>query len=87
MGVNMNISIDNLSHGVTEDDLRRIFEVFGQVKCVKIILVKFADELRGFGFIEMPAEAEAQKAIHFLHDSDFRGKSLNVKESLTGPEN
>lgn len=63
------------------------YEVFGQVKCTKIILVKFGDELRGFGFVEMPAEAEAQKAIHFLHDSDFRGKILRVKEPLTGPVN
>jgi RNA recognition motif-containing protein len=83
----MNISIDNLSHGVTEDDLRRTFEVFGQVTCVKIILVKFGDELRGFGFVEMPAEAEAQTAINILHDSDFRGKALRVKEAPADPEN
>jgi RNA recognition motif-containing protein len=82
----MNISIDNLSHGVTEDDLRQTFEVFGQVEHVKIILVKFGDELRGFGFVEMPAEAEAKRAIRSLHDSDFRGQSLKVKESLAGPE-
>ncbi|UCD56587.1 MAG: RNA-binding protein, partial [Candidatus Hydrogenedentota bacterium] len=67
--------------------LRRTFKVFGQVKCVKIILVKFGSELRGFGFVEMPAEAEGKKAIRFLHDSDFRGKALRVKESPTGPEN
>lgn len=83
----MNISVDNLSHGVTEADLRRTFEVFGQVKCVKIIFVKFGHNLRSFGFVEMPAQSEAEKAIRCLHDSDFRGKSLKIKESPTGPEN
>jgi RNA recognition motif-containing protein len=83
----MNISIDNLSHGVTENDLRRTFEVFGQVRHTKIILVKFGGELRGFGFVEMPAEAEALKAIDILHNSEFRGKFLKVKESLSDPDN
>ena len=82
----MNLSVENLSHGVTEADLRRIFEVFGQVKCVKIILVKFGNKLRGFGFVETSARPEAQKAIHFLHKNDFRGKPLKVKESPNGPE-
>jgi hypothetical protein len=58
MGVSMSFFIDNLSQGEIEDDLRRTFQTSAQVKCTKIILVTFGNELRGFGFVDMSAEAQ-----------------------------
>lgn len=56
----MNIYVGNLSHQVTEDELKKAFEAFGQVTSVSIIKDKFSGESRGFGFVEMPVKAGAQ---------------------------
>ncbi|MCK4396714.1 RNA-binding protein [candidate division WOR-3 bacterium] len=77
----MNIYVGNLSHDVTEDDLRQTFEVFGQIASVNIIKDKFSGESRGFGFVEMPAKAEAQSAIDGLNGKDLKGRTLNVNEA------
>lgn len=58
----MNIFVGNLSRDVTEEDLRQAFSAFGQVSKVTILKDKFSGEPRGFGFVEMPAKAEAQAA-------------------------
>ena len=77
----MNIYAGNLSHEVTEEDLRQAFEAFGQVATVTIIKDKFTGEPRGFGFVEMPAKAEAQAAIDGLKDTELKGRTLNVNEA------
>jgi len=77
----MNIYVGNLSHDVTEEDLRQTFEVFGQIASVNIIKDKFSGESRGFGFVEMPAKAEAQSAIDGLNGKDLKGRTLNVNEA------
>ncbi len=59
----MNIYVGNLSREVTEEDLREAFEAFGKVTSVTVIKDKFSGESRGFGFVEMPAKAEAQSAM------------------------
>ena len=56
----MNIFVGNLSRDVTEEDLREAFSAFGQISKVTILKDKFSGEPRGFGFVEMPAKAEAQ---------------------------
>ena len=71
----MNIYVGNLSREVTEDDLREAFEEFGQVASVTLI------KSRGFGFVEMPAKAEAQSAINGLNDKELKGRTLNVNEA------
>ena len=77
----MNIYIGNLSHEVTEEDLRQAFEAFGQVASVSIIKDKFSGESRGFGFVEMPAKAEAQSAITDLNGKELKGQTLNINEA------
>ncbi len=82
----MNIYVGNLSHDVTEDDLRQAFEAFGQVSSVNIIKDRFTGESRGFGFVEMPARTEAKEAITGLNDQDMKGQAVNVNEARPRPE-
>jgi RNA recognition motif-containing protein len=77
----MNIYVGNLSHQVTEDELKKAFEAFGQVTSVSIIKDKFSGESRGFGFVEMPVKAEAQSAINGLNGKELKGGALNVNEA------
>jgi RNA recognition motif-containing protein len=77
----MNIYVGNLSREVTEDDLREAFEEFGQVASATVIKDKFSGESRGFGFVEMPAKAEAQSAINGLNGKELKGRTLNVNEA------
>ena len=82
----MNIYVGNLSHEVTEEDLKEAFEVFGEVDTVKVIKDKYSGQSKGFGFVEMPAKAEAQSAIEGLNGKDLKGRSLNVNEARPRPE-
>jgi RNA recognition motif-containing protein len=77
----MNIFVGNLSRDVTEEDLRTAFSAFGQVSKVTILKDKFSGEPRGFGFVEMPAKAEAQAAINGMNQKDLKGRVLNVNEA------
>jgi len=77
----MNIYVGNLSHEVTEEDLKQAFEGFGQVETVKIIKDRYSGESRGFGFVEMPAKGEAESAINDLNGKDLKGRALNVSEA------
>ena len=77
----MNIYVGNLSREVSEDDLKEAFEAFGQVTSVAIIKDKFSGESRGFGFVEMPAKAEAQSALNDLNGKELKGRKLNVNEA------
>jgi RNA recognition motif-containing protein len=77
----MNIYVGNLSPEVTEDDLLEAFKEFGQVESVKIITDRVSGESRGFGFVEMPAEAEAQSAINGLSGKELKGGTLKVNEA------
>ncbi len=77
----MNIYVGNLAHNVTEDDLREAFSAFGQVASAAIIKDKFSGESRGFGFVEMPDDSEAQSAIEGLNGKDLKGGTLKVNEA------
>jgi RNA recognition motif-containing protein len=77
----MNIYVGNLSREITETDLRESFEVFGRVSSVKIITDKYTSESRGFGFVKMPAKADADSAIVGLNDKELKGRTLNVNEA------
>jgi len=77
----MNIYVGNLSRQTTEDDLRKAFEAFGQVESANVIQDKFTGESRGFGFVEMPAKQEAQKAIEEMNGTDLGGRAVNVNEA------
>jgi RNA recognition motif-containing protein len=77
----MNIYVGNLSRDVTETELREAFEAFGEVTSVNIITDKFSGESRGFGFVEMPTQAEAQAAMDDLNGKEMKGRELNVNEA------
>ena len=77
----MNIYVGNLSPEVTEEELREIFEAFGQVASVNIIKDRYSGHPRGFGFVEMPAITEAQAAISGLNGKELRGRGLSVNEA------
>ena len=77
----MNIYVGNLEREVTEDELKKAFEEFGQVSSARIIKDNFTGQSRGFGFVEMPALSEAQAAISGLNDKDLKGRRLKVNEA------
>jgi RNA recognition motif-containing protein len=77
----MNIYVGNLASDVTEEDLMNLFSKHGQVKEVKIIKDMFSQESRGFGFIEMPGQTDAQNAIKELNTQELKGKNLVVNEA------
>ncbi|MEJ2495372.1 MAG: RNA-binding protein [Ignavibacteriaceae bacterium] len=77
----MNIYVGNLSHETTEENLKEAFEVFGEVNTVKVIKDNYTGRSKGFGFVEMPAKAEAQSAIEGLNGKDLKGRTLKVGEA------
>ncbi|MFC1894520.1 RNA recognition motif domain-containing protein [Candidatus Dependentiae bacterium] len=82
----MNIYVGNISHQLTEDELREAFEAFGTVEKASIIKDKFTGNSRGFGFVEMPENEEAEKAIAELNGQDLNGRALNVSQARPRPE-
>ncbi|MDP4183802.1 MAG: RNA-binding protein [Bacteroidota bacterium] len=74
----MNIYIANLSFRVQSDDLKQVFEEYGQVSSARVISDKFTGKSRGFGFVEMPNDEEAQNAIKALDQADYDGKVISV---------
>ncbi len=74
----MNIYVGNLSYRVTDDELRNAFAAFGQVESAKIITDKFSNQSKGFAFVEMPVQAEAEKAIKELNGSMLSGRNITV---------
>ena len=81
----MNIYVGNLSHDVTDEDLRQEFETFGQVESATVIKDKFSGESRGFGFVEMPSKEEAAAAISGLEEHELKGRKINVNEAKPRP--
>jgi len=77
----MNIYVGNLARDVTEADVREAFEAFGRVESVSLIKDRFSGQLKGFGFVQMPDQAEAQAAIGGLNGSQLKGRSVNVQEA------
>ena len=78
----MNIFIGNLNYNLTEDDVREIFEEYGELDSVKVITDKFTGRSKGFGFVEMSNEEEAKKAIEELNGAEVDGRSIVVNESI-----
>jgi RNA recognition motif-containing protein len=77
----MNIYVGNLSFDATEDEVRELFAEFGEVKSVSLIRDKFTGQPRGFGFVEMANDAEANKAIAALNGRELRRRSLTVNQA------
>ena len=83
----MNIFVGNLSKEVTDDDLQTLFSEYGTVRSVKVIRDMFSGESKGFGFVEMPGQAEAQKAMSELNTKDLKGKKITVNEARPRNDN
>ncbi len=77
----MNIFIGNLNYSSNEDTLRELFEPFGAIDTVKIITDRDTGRSRGFGFVEMSNDDEAQAAIDALDGRDYDGRNIKVNES------
>jgi cold-inducible RNA-binding protein len=76
-----NIFVGNLSYGATEDSVRAMFEAYGTVDRVSIVTDRDTGQARGFGFVEMPVNAEADRAIAELNGRDLDGRTLNINEA------
>ncbi len=76
-----NIFVGNLSFGATEAAVRALFEAYGTVDRVSIVTDRDTGQARGFGFVEMSSNAEADKAIASLNGHDLEGRALNVNEA------
>jgi RNA recognition motif-containing protein len=83
----VNIYVGNLSYEVTEEDLKESFEVFGEVEIVKVIKDNYTGRSKGFGFVEMSNNADAQSAINGLNDKELKGRTLKVNTARPRTEN
>lgn len=77
----MNIFIGNLNFQTTEEQLQDVFAPFGEVTSVKIVTDKFTGRSRGFAFVEMPDQTEAEKAVEELHDYVLNNRNMVVNEA------
>ncbi|MCX4026443.1 RNA-binding protein [Endozoicomonas sp. SM1973] len=83
----MNIYVGNLAYSTTENDLRKLFEEFGEVSTATLIKDKISGKSKGFGFIEMPSNAEAETAIRELNDKPVTGRKIKVNQAKPRTEN
>ena len=77
----MNIYVSNLSFNVTDDDLEGFFADYGEVSSARVITDKFTNRSRGFGFVEMPSDEAARKAIAELDGGVVEGRAIKVSEA------
>ncbi len=78
----MNMYVGNLSYRVKEADLREVMEEYGVVESVKLILDRDTRKSKGFAFVEMPNDEEAQRVISELNGAEYAGRQMVVKEAL-----
>jgi len=77
----MNVYVGNVPYSLTESELRDAFAEFGHVSAVTILTDRETGRSRGFGFVDMPNQAEATAAIAFLNGKDLGGRALRVSEA------
>jgi RNA recognition motif-containing protein len=77
----MNIYVSNLSFNIEDDDLMGFFSEYGAVSSAKVIIDKESNQSRGFGFVEMPDDTAAKKAIDELNGASADGRSIRVTEA------
>jgi RNA recognition motif-containing protein len=82
----MNIYVGSLHFKMSEAELREVFEEYGEVTSAKIIIDKYSGKSKGFGFVEMPNDAEAKKAIEELNGAEVSGRNIIVNESIERAE-
>ena len=82
----MNIYVGNLSWNLKDQDLSNLFATHGEVASAKIVTDKFTNRSKGFGFVEMPNDEQAQAAITALNGTEVDGRNIVVNESRPKPE-
>ncbi len=81
----MNLYVGNLSWTMTEDDLRTLFEQYGTVASIKIVKDRETGRSKGFGFVEMENDTEAQNALSSLYDKEIQGRKVVINEAQERP--
>ena len=81
----MDIYVGNLPYEASDADLRELFEQHGTVTSARVILDKYTGKSRGFGFVEMPEQAQAEAAVNAANGADLMGRRLRVNESRPRP--
>jgi RNA recognition motif-containing protein len=79
--MNLKLYVGNLAFGASEEDLRKLFSEAGTVESVKIVTDSYSGRSRGFGFVEMTSNAEAEKAISLINGKTFMERALIVSEA------
>lgn len=82
----MKLYVGNLSYEISESELKQMFEEFGQVGSASIITDKYSGQSKGFGFVEMDSQTDAQSAMEALNGKDVKGRTLIVNEARPRPE-
>ena len=77
----MNLYVGNLANELTDEDLRKIFSEYGEVTSAKVIKDNFSNLSRGFGFVEMPSNSEADAAIKALNREEIKGSKIQISEA------
>ncbi|SRR5258708_6196966 len=77
----MKLFVGNFSFSTTEEDLRTLFQPFGNIESISVVTDRQTGRSRGFGFVEMNDSGEAGKAIEALNGKEFGGRTLNVNEA------
>lgn len=77
----MNIFVARLDYGVTSDDLKKVFEEYGEVSSCNVIFDKMTKRSKGFAFVEMPESEQASNAINELNEATINGRAIIVKEA------
>jgi RNA recognition motif-containing protein len=78
----MNIYVGSLQFKMNEAELKELFEEYGEVTSAKIIIDKYSGKSKGFGFVEMPNDEEAKRAIKELNGAEVQGRNIIVNESI-----
>jgi RNA recognition motif-containing protein len=81
----MNIFVGNINYKLTNESLMEIFNPYGQVTSARIVIDKVTGRSKGFGFVEMPDEQEALKAIAALHETEVMGRRMIASEARPNP--
>ena len=77
----MNIYVGQLPYSVTEEELREMFLQYGEVSSLNLIMDRYSGQSKGFGFIEMPNNSEADQAIKGLNKSMMKGREIKVNQA------
>ena len=77
----MNIYVGNLNYSVTDEELKGLFQEYGTVESARVIFDRMTNRSKGFGFVDMPDDAEANAAISALNGTEFNGRSMRVNQA------